>query len=47
MIRNVESDIDRMGPVCTYGRLSMEKDAEDASNGSTDVWDESLRPTFN
>uniref|UniRef100_A0A5B7CDE9 EF-hand domain-containing protein n=1 Tax=Davidia involucrata TaxID=16924 RepID=A0A5B7CDE9_DAVIN len=29
-----------------YIRLSMEEDAEDASNGSADVWDESLEAPF-
>lgn len=29
-----------------YIRLSMEEDAEDASNGSGDVWDESLEAPF-
>ncbi|KAJ1694315.1 hypothetical protein LUZ63_011013 [Rhynchospora breviuscula] len=29
-----------------YIRLSMEEDAEDASNGSADVWDESLESPF-
>ncbi|XP_042046238.1 serine/threonine protein phosphatase 2A regulatory subunit B''beta-like isoform X2 [Salvia splendens] len=29
-----------------YIRLSMEEDAEDASNGSQDVWDESLEAPF-
>ncbi|PWA83167.1 hypothetical protein CTI12_AA170630 [Artemisia annua] len=29
-----------------YIRLSMEKDAEDASNGSTYVWDKSLEAHF-
>nr|GLL21372.1 probable serine/threonine protein phosphatase 2A regulatory subunit B''delta isoform X2 [Ipomoea trifida] len=30
-----------------YIRLSMEEDAEDASNGSADVWDESLEIRYN
>nr|GMC61656.1 serine/threonine protein phosphatase 2A regulatory subunit B''beta-like [Ipomoea batatas]GMD86141.1 serine/threonine protein phosphatase 2A regulatory subunit B''beta-like [Ipomoea batatas] len=29
-----------------YIRLSMEEDAEDASNGSPDMWDESLEAPF-
>lgn len=29
-----------------YIRLSMEEDGEDASNGSGDVWDESLEAPF-
>ncbi|KAJ3679617.1 hypothetical protein LUZ60_017628 [Juncus effusus] len=29
-----------------YIRLSMEEDAEDASNGSADVWDDSLDSSF-
>ncbi|KAJ0959391.1 putative EF-hand domain pair protein [Helianthus annuus] len=29
-----------------YIRLSMEEDAEEASNGSADVWDESLKAPF-
>lgn len=29
-----------------YIRLSMEEDVEDASNGSADVWDESLEAPF-
>ncbi|GJS58298.1 serine/threonine protein phosphatase 2A regulatory subunit B''beta-like protein [Tanacetum coccineum] len=29
-----------------YIRLSMEEDAEDASNGSADVWEESLEAPF-
>lgn len=29
-----------------YIRLSMEEDVEDASNGSAEVWDESLEAPF-
>lgn len=29
-----------------YTRLSMEEDVEDASNGSAEVWDESLEAPF-